>query len=264
MKKIIQILLVFGSAYAAFGQGTTRIAVPNTLANVEGNSSVNDFLSSSSFRMQIVFDASQFAIPAGASGRINSLSFRLNGASSDAVQYVFGGGSVTASTTTRTPDGLSPVFADNVGLDAVTIFNGAVAYGAAYQPGQSPQPFAQNIGATTAFWYMPSQGNLLLDIRGRSGQTLFAGGLDAQSTVGDSISRVFATSELFASGTADSLGLVTRFDFTVVPEPSTWALLIVGITVFGFSQRKWRGGAKEAQGQSSLRALRFFAGDFRS
>ena len=227
MKKLIPILLLWSSALAALAQGV--VVVPNGFATVEGNSSTSDPFTSSSFRLQMVIDASQFAIPPGASGRINSISFRIDGSSSGNVIYSFGGGSVTASTTTRAPDGLSSVFADNIGANPVTIFNGGLGIGNFYAAGANPQPFGGGVEATTAFWYRPSQGNLLLDIRGRSGQVLFPGALDAQSVVGDSISRVFANSELLASGTADTLGLVTRFDFTVVPEPSTWILASLGL-----------------------------------
>ena len=90
---------------------------------------------------------------------------------------------------------------------------------------------------TTPFWYRPEQGNLLLDIKGRSGLTVFPGALDAQSALGDSISRVFANSEILTSGTADTLGLVTRFNMTVVPEPSTWALLLTGSALLALYRR---------------------------
>ena len=237
MKRIISMFLLGASALAAVAQGS--FVIPNNLANVEGNSSLNDFLNSPSFRMQLVFDASQFAIPAGSSGRIDSISFRIDGSSTaPGVQYVFGGGSVTASLTPVGPDGLSSIFANNVGANAVTIYNGALNFGAAYQSGQNPQPFAPNVSATTAFWYNPQQGNLLLDIRGGGVQVFFPGDLDAHSLLGDSISRVFANSSSATSGSADTIGLVTRIDFTVVPEPSTWALLLVGSSLLLLHRRR--------------------------
>jgi hypothetical protein len=91
---------------------------------------------------------------------------------------------------------------------------------------------------TTPFWYIPSQGNLLLDIAGFGGQTVFPGGLDGHFASGDSISRVFALNGNSLIGTADTLGLVTRFDMTVVPEPSTWALALIGcLLIFAFKRR---------------------------
>ena len=236
MKKLIPMLLLWSSGLGALAQGV--VVVPNGFANVEGNSSTSDPFTSSSFRLQMVIDASQFAIPPGASGRINSISFRIDGASSGNVAYSFDGGSLTASTTTRAPDGLSSVFADNVGANPVTVFSGAVAFGNFRLAGANPQPFGSRILATTPFWYQPSQGNLLIDIAGAGGFTIFPGALDAQLASGDSVSRVFATSDLSEFGTVDTLGLVTRFDLTIVPEPSTCALAVLGLLLGAALWRK--------------------------
>jgi hypothetical protein len=237
MKRVVQLLSVLFWASVALAQ-TTNFVVPNGNANVEGNSSSSGEINSSSFRLQMVFDASQFAIPAGASGRINRISFRLDGASTGPGGASFGGGIVTASLTPVGPDGLSPVFADNVGANPVTIYSGALAMGGTYVPGANPQPFGSGISMTTPFWYIPSQGNLLLDIAGFGGQTVFPGGLDGHFASGDSISRVFALNGNSLIGTADTLGLVTRFDMTVVPEPSTWALALIGcLLIFAFKRR---------------------------
>ncbi len=236
MKRIVQMfaLLLVGSN--ALAQGTLSFAVPNAQANSEGNSSTSDPFTSSSFRFQQVFSASEFGTTPFI---INSIAFRIDGASTGPVGWSFGGGSLQLSTTTRTPDSLSPIFADNIGSDVRTIFNGAFGIGGSYQPGANPQPFSQNIPGSSSFIYNPAQGNLLLDIRGRSGLTLFPGSMDGQSTVGDSVSWVFANSELPASGTANTFGLITRFDVTVVPEPATWMLGFLGWVVLVLF-RRWR------------------------
>ena len=205
---------------------------------MEGNSGASDPFTSSSFRLQMVFDASQFAIPAGASGRIDSIWFRLdNSAVNDPVMF-FSGGAVTASTTPVGPDGLSSVFANNWGPNAVAIFSGAMSFGGLYQAGANPQPFRQTFIAASPFWYNPQQGNLLLDIFGAGGQPFIPGQLDAHLAAGDSVSRVFANSDLASSGVADTLGFVTHIDFTVVPEPSTWAIIAIGLLVAAAFRRK--------------------------
>ena len=225
MKKLIPMLLLWSSALAALAQGV--VVVPNGFGNVEGNSSTSDPFTSSSFRFQQVFSASQFGTTPFF---INNIRFRMDGASSGDVLYSFGGGTVQFSTTTRTADNLSSVFADNIGSDVTTVRNGAFSFGGTFQPGASPQPFGQTI-SVSPFLYNPAQGNLLLDIRGRSGLVLFPGALDAESTVGDSVSWVFASSELPTFGNVSTLGLITRFDVALVPEPSTWMITTMGLSI---------------------------------
>jgi hypothetical protein len=217
-----------------------EVAVPSNLANVEGNSSVNDFLNASSFRMQMVFDASQFPLPSapGLTNVITGIGFRLDGNSTNDVVYFFGGASVTLSTTTRTPDNLSPIFAENVGPDAATIFVGSIGFGNTYQPGATPQPFNTMIGAPNLFTYSPSEGNLLVDIIAGSGFIQIPGAFDAQNAIGDSISRLFANNAGAVAGTADTLGLVTRFNIAIVPEPATWLLAMTGFMLLAAFRRR--------------------------
>jgi hypothetical protein len=228
---VLCLILVLPIAGAALAQ-PTPIVVPNGLANVEGNSSGTEPFNSTSFRFQQVFDASQFAIPPGASGLVNSISFRVDGATTSNVLLFFGGSSWTLSTTTRSPDGLSPAFADNRGADAVTAFNGAFGFGGnppvPGMPGEFQNP---TVILTSEFYYIPLRGNLLLDVSGAGGQAFLPGSLDAYSLVGDSISWVWSADGNSASGTANTLGLVTRFDVTIVPEPATWLLGLAGLAL---------------------------------
>jgi hypothetical protein len=233
MRRTITVLSLFAFAFAALAQSS--LVAPNGYGNVEGNSSATSPFTSSSFRLQMVYNASLFAGLGPI--RISSISFRIDGASSGDVLYVFSGATVQLSTTPVAPDALSPVFANNVGGNVQTIFNGAISFGGAYQAGASPQPFGQSIPGSSSFIYDPSQGNLLLDIFAGGGMTVFPGALDAQFTAGDSISRVFANSETALSGTVDSLGLVTRFGYTV-PEPSTWALAALAAVLAWLVRRK--------------------------
>jgi hypothetical protein len=241
MKTIIQCLSALCCCVTAIG-APTQVVVPNNLANVEGNSSVAAPFNSTSFRFQQVFDASQFAIPAGMSGRVDKISFRLDGASTETVALFFGGSSVQLSTVQRGPDGLSPIFADNRGLDSATIWNGSLGIGGLAQPGAMPQPwpFAESIPTFggTPFFYDPRMGNLLLEVAAGDGQAFLPGALDGHSATGDSISWVFANSAGASSGTAQTLGLVTRFDITVVPEPASFLLLLAGLTTLAFARRR--------------------------
>jgi len=100
----------------------------------------------------------------------------------------------------------------------------------------------------TPFYYDPSQGNLLLDFRNFGGGTTSYGQppftgpayVDAANILGDRVSSVFANDVNAAFGTPSTLGLVTVFAITAVPEPSTWALLILGfsVAVFGYLRKR--------------------------
>jgi hypothetical protein len=225
-----------------------QVVVPNQLANVEGNSSASDVLTASSFRLQMVFAASQFPLSSApnVTNSLTRISFRIDGASTFDVLSSFGGASVSLSTTPRGPDNLSPVFAENSGANRVTIYSGAIAIGGAHFPGQSPEPFGNGFTAITPFYYSPAQGNLLIDIRGVGGQVLFPGAMDAQATTGDAVSWVFATSNLATVGTADTLGLVAHFDFVVIPEPNLLLLLLPGLAAAWFLRRGQGGREKRS------------------
>lgn len=229
-------------ASAALAQ-PIQVVVPGSLANVEGNSSASEPFDSTSFRFQQVFDASQFSIPPGTSGRVEQISFRLDGASTEEALLYFGGSSVQLSTTQRAPDGLSDVFAENRGSDARTVWNGPIAFGGDPPPASGvPAPFDPTIPTATAsvtpFYYIPAQGNLLLEVTAGSGQAFLPGALDAQSVSGDSVSWVFADAAGATAGTAETLGLITRFDIAVIPEPATWCFGILGAMLFFVLRRR--------------------------
>jgi len=219
----------------------TNIVVPNNLVNVEGNSSVSEPFNSTSFRFQQVFDASQFAIPPGMTARIDSISFRIDGAATDDMALFFGGSSWTFSTTSLAPDGLSPIFADNQGANPVTTWNGAFSFGGLAPPPGGPGMFQNpTVLFTRPFFYDPSRGNLLLEVAGVAGRAFLPGALDGHSVAGDSISWVFVNSNLSPSGSTATFGLVTRFDITIVPEPATWQFLLLGMIASAVAWRKHR------------------------
>ena len=63
--------------------------------------------------------------------------------------------------------------------------------------------------------------------------------LDAFNVAGDGVSSVSAYgSSLPSMGQVSTLGLATAFAFTPVPEPSTWALLIVGLAAMVFLMKR--------------------------
>lgn len=141
------------------------------------------------------------------------------------------------STTTKAPDALSPVFADNVGLDDKAVrARGPLSVTTSGYHG--PDSFDFYVPFTSPFYYSPAQGNLLMDIRNYSGGQTTS--FDLQGTAGDSISEVLAFDHFSSaavnatSGTPDTYGLVVKFVMQPVPEPGTTALLALGLGLFGY------------------------------
>ncbi len=238
---LVAVLLGLSSAARAISADPqVQIVVPGDLATKEGDSSVLEPFTFSSFRFQQVFEASQFEIPEGKLARIDSISFRLDGGNSAGVLLnAFGGGFVGLSTTLRNPDELSTVFSENIGSDYLTLYEGAFSIGGSFQPGEAPQPWGQTIPVRSReFYYDPSQGNLLLDVGGFGRRIFRPGSMDATDVRGDSVSWVWSADGNSLFGTAGTKGLVTRFDITLVPEPSVWAILVAGIAVALAGRRK--------------------------
>jgi len=73
---------------------------------------------------------------------------------------------INLSTTSKQPDGLSSVFAENVGLDDRVVFKGPLKLSSRFRdgPGGSKR-FDMMVRLQHPFYYDPAQGNLLVEIR---------------------------------------------------------------------------------------------------
>jgi PEP-CTERM motif len=184
-----------------------------------------------SMRYQQVYGAAVFA-PIASPIQVTQLAFRP-----DAVFGAAFSNTLTAqidlSTTQSGPDNLNSTFALNVGPDDVTVFpEGPLTLSSAFiGPSGGPKNFDIMVSLTTPFIYSPANGNLLLDVRVFDGaSSTFFDATDDLPDTSDGMSRQWSVDGVNSTVTTfhDSQGLVTKFTFTPVPEPSTPALLGLG------------------------------------
>ena len=254
--KTKSILITFLALSVLTASRAATITAPNGLTSVEGNeANLLPFnigadaqsVPSGTERYQQVYAAGQFFALQPGGEFITQIAFRPDanfGAS--AFSSTLPRIRIDLSTTLAAPDGLSTVFASNVGGNNTVVFGGLTGAPLALSssftgPAGGPKNFDIVINLTTAFFYNPAAGNLLLDVRN------FGGGLtvyfDAAYTPGDAVSRV-GTYNIGNVGSAtadflDTVGLVTRFTTSApAPEPASAALLGLGSLLLTTRRRR--------------------------
>jgi uncharacterized repeat protein (TIGR01451 family) len=175
------------------GLGATVVA-PNGFADFEDDGQSGDL--TGVIRLQEVYAASHFP---GTPIEITELRFRRDAGQSP-FSTTIANIQLTLSTTQKEPDQLSSTFANNFGADATVVFSGALSVDSSLSgPPGGPNPFDIVVPLTLHFFYDPSAGNLLLEIRNFSGST--ATGIDASNDISDGASRAFSLNP--NSSTAD-------------------------------------------------------------
>lgn len=189
-----------------------------------------------SSRYQQVISASEFSTLGQQAGRIND--FLLisdhefgSGVQAQAdIEILFG-------ITTRAPDALSTVFAENFSV-APSVVHSRGVFRLTSAGGGSGASFILE----QPFFYDPSQGNLLIEIRTYSlvNEDPFRaiGVLEAWNVQGDSVSRVYAHDVNATTGIADSMGITMGFNIFPVPEPSTFALVGLALGAWWWRHRR--------------------------
>lgn len=174
-------------------------------------------------RYQQVYDASVFhSLPPGGAWILNVL-FREDCSNTRGGNSARTNIEIFLSTTVRSPDGLSAVFSENAGFDAMK-FVGPT--NRAFEGSLNSCQFRPSAGwdtlfVGTPFFYNPAKGNLLLELRSPGALEAQPRGhviLDAVDGV-DGSSRVYGTSLTEPEAEfADTLGLATQFTFMVNPK----------------------------------------------
>jgi hypothetical protein len=206
------------------------IEVPNGMMDIDGNDGSRlPFLTQNSesayygpVHFQQVYAASQFSQIPTNGAYLTHITFRQNCASGGS-RRVFNL-AVRLSTTSKTPDHLSAIFAENIGADESMVY-GPTNYippgGVGPCPSVDTFLHGQYIGLTTPFYYEPKKGNLLMDIQhgGTSWDTFYTNyKLDAHSIDNDSISCIAAYSlQATNAEITSTMGLITAFSFYPTP-----------------------------------------------
>jgi hypothetical protein len=223
------------SAAAAFGDIT--ILSPVAVGNSEA---IGPFLvnfSTNSTRDQQVYGALDFSAISAGGGLITQIAFEVGGS------HAFLGAAlpdiqISLSTTPKGPDALSPIFANNVGSDDTVVFGRGILH----LPGSNPgEGFNIAIPLSKPFYFNPSAGNLLLDVRNYMGIPItqfFLPTFRAENTLGDSVSSVGSGAVGDSAGQPSTIGLLTLFTVTPVPEPSSLTLLGFGIITVALAVRR--------------------------
>jgi hypothetical protein len=197
---------------------------------------------------QQVYAGSQFSAFAPGGQDITQILFRVGGEAASRLDHGAFATTIpliqfTLSTTSATPDGLSPNLSSNLGADATTVYGVAgvgspLAISSAGSATGNPAPFDITVQLATPFHYDPSKGNLLLQIQNYSGAASPTGiELDGTFNTGDSVSRALNLGSATATTarTVDTTGLVTEFVAAAVPEANASTLMALGVIVFAGS-----------------------------
>lgn len=244
-------LLSIASPRVAWAQ-TASVVAPNADAATEG-SSANGFPFNiggfqTSERYQQVYLASQFSALGPTGGLVTQIAFRPDAAFGMAFSSTLPNVQIDLSTTAATPSTLSGTFANNVGVDDITVFGpGPLTLSSSFTgPAGGPKNFDIIITLTTPFYYNPALGNLLLDVRVASfGSAVTTTFFDFDPSSGSVVGRAFTGNSGVNSPTADTVdntgGLVTQFTFAV-PEPASCTL--VAIAVAGALGAYWLRGRR--------------------
>jgi hypothetical protein len=159
MKRILLAILLSATLYVnALAQGTTQTVLPAGFANTAGND--YDSTLDNGGEIQQLFRGTTLQATWATPVRITAISFRVgNGAGS--FNTVASSLDIRLSTSSRTPEQMSPAYAVNRGADEVQVFSHSnVALTGSGN--QNLNPFDIQFTLDQPFIYDPTKGSLLL------------------------------------------------------------------------------------------------------
>ena len=198
-----------------------HVVSPGALQDTDGNLSTPT--PTVPFRLQWLYPASDFGfIPEGGAFIVGH-SIRADKNQLTEITNTFANSVFTLSTTSL--NSLTANFNDNLGGDARVVFDGSTSISYAVSgPPSGPNPFGGDVEYQTPFLYDPSLGNLLVQQVTTSGNDVPDSLKDWQTTVNAQFVSNIDPNSL--TGQQQNRVIVTRF--TIVPEPTTVALILFG------------------------------------
>ena len=161
------------------------VVVPNILAAADSILG-SGTLANPGYRNQQVYDSHQF--PPGRI-QIRELQFRPDSIYGQAFSTTIQNIQINLSTTTRSSDALSSVYAENVGPDEALVVSGSIHVSSSFSGAtDEPKDFDIVVKLAQPFLYDPAAGNLLIDIRNYSGS--IASLLSGSAVSGEGASRL--------------------------------------------------------------------------
>jgi hypothetical protein len=166
-------------------------------------------------RYQQVYNSSLFSNASPGSIYVTTLTFYGDFVNPPSYGWIVPSMQINLSTTSKTADNLSMVFADNVGSDDTMVL----------APTSYTFPGAVTIVFNRPFRYAPPLGNLLLDVRvfDGSGQPFPPEDpfpqMQALTSPTDEVSRVWSTNVMSATASGrDTIGLETLIELSPIPS----------------------------------------------
>lgn len=200
-------------------------------------------------RVQQIYSSSNFSGPQS----ISAISFRAypgagpsflfgNSVSVSDILIQAGTSGASGNDTSGLP---SSTFANNI-LNPQTVYSGGLTLTTA-ATGTGDQPFDYTITFSNPFLYDPANGSLIFDFLIPTDATVSGGGFgfltfDTANTLDDG---VYSVLDIFnggaSTGTLSTAGAITQFTTSqagAVPEPATWAMMLLGFGAVGMSMRR--------------------------
>ncbi len=151
------------------------VVVPSEFANAEAPNAA-DLTDFPSYRLQQVYSASEFESAASGPVTITRVDWRPGSEMIETIDYPSDRFIINFSTTDvdpATPDSVfDPVFANNIGSNERTVFDGPVTLTTENAgPAEGPKAFDYGLDLQTPYVYDPSAGNLMMDLTVFNGQT---------------------------------------------------------------------------------------------